>query len=151
MLARQFLVTGLAHVLVVHCCDMHGEDPITQPNSCSSLCLEWSPCKRPALPSACFVGHLQAWCQAQASRKDLSQLMLPMGCGDCHCWVLGQHRVNQAQQLSQAFPRQLVIPFSCEDSRPGQWCSFCSMVTQDSLSCASTIICAEEGGKGERV
>lgn len=51
-------------------------------------CVWSSLCERPALPSACFVDHLQAQCQAQASRKDLSQLMVPVGCGDCHLsWV----------------------------------------------------------------
>ena len=39
-------VTGPARVLVVHCYNTHGDDPVTEPNNYSSLCLEQSLCKR---------------------------------------------------------------------------------------------------------
>lgn len=74
-------------------------------------CVWSSLCERPALPSACFVDHLQAQCQAQASRKDLSQLMVPVGleiATSLGCSV-GQYRVNEAEWLSQKFPRSTIF------------------------------------------
>lgn len=62
-----------------------------------------------------------------------------------------QYRVYEVEWLSQKFPMLLVISFCCEDSTPGQWCSFWPLITQDSPGCANIVIYAEEWGKEQHV